>query len=53
MTCPEKGTWYHKDKKVFDLAETRVLEYSNDVKGLHRCDFGTKKYYFYVQGKGE
>lgn len=53
MTCPEPGTWYYKDK-IMDSNTTLTFTYGNDKKGLYYCEYDSdKKYYFFVQGKGE
>ncbi|XP_076591536.1 T-cell surface glycoprotein CD3 epsilon chain-like [Chaetodon auriga] len=50
MTCPENGTWHHKKNDGYKGQEYR-LKYDNDNKGLYRCEYEDKFYYFYVQGK--
>ncbi|XP_041796557.1 T-cell surface glycoprotein CD3 epsilon chain-like [Chelmon rostratus] len=50
MTCPEEGTWYYKNKNISE-GLTYKFKYENDKKGLYRCEYDRKKYYFYVQGK--
>lgn len=56
MTCPKSGTWHYKDKQIMDSPPdtTLTLTYGNDKKGLYYCEYDSdKKYYFFVQGKGE
>lgn len=56
MICPDKGTWYKKNGQELGEREARkehTQKYDNDMKGLYHCEFDNRKYYFYVQGKGE
>lgn len=64
MTCLGEEKWFHKNKEMGTLSgnETVTLTYSDRTKGLYHCEYvskddsndnSKKKFYFYVQGKGE
>lgn len=54
MTCPESGTWFKRGQSL-NISHNFLTRDGKD-KGLYHCEYNKnnkKKYYFYVEGKGE
>lgn len=52
MTCPAEGIWFEGNKPINTTAQSTLeIEYKDRRK--YHCEYEKKKYYFYVQAKGE
>lgn len=49
LTCPEYGAWYKKDQNL--NAKNTSFKFSYAQKVEYRCEYSSKKYYFFVQGR--
>lgn len=53
LTCPESGAWYEGDSSTQETSagNNKTFEFNYKQKVKYRCEYSSKKYYFFVQGR--